>query len=132
VIGIGLELPDRTPTVPEALDDLRALRHRITGAANAGPVPLAAVARSLDADAPAWARRRTLQAWIDEAPPDELAEGLDRILELISGFARPSDRLWCLTSLAGRRPWDDDAWERIAGAVESPVLRRRLEHRRAG
>ena len=92
--------------------------------------PLAELATRLRGEAPAWTHRRALQTWIEAAEPPDLAAGLDRLLELIDTLDSPSDRMWCLTSLAGGRAWDDEAWQRILDAAETPTLRRRLAHRR--
>lgn len=92
--------------------------------------PLAELAARLRDEAPAWAHRRALQAWIEAAEPPDLAAGLDRILELIDTLGSPSDRMWCLTSLAGGRAWDEEEWQSILDAAETSTLRRRLAHRR--
>lgn len=95
------------------------------------PVPLSDLVELLERDLPyPWARRRALQAWIGAAGPDELAEGLDTLLERVAELPGPAQQSWCLTALAAARRWREGDWRRIAAAAETPALRRRLALRR--
>ena len=130
----GQPLPEEEPPTarPESADERGPiegwdLRSRL----EAGEaISVADLAMRLHDEAPPWTRRRTLQTWIESASPFELTSSLDRVLELIRDLETTPDRMWCLTSLAGSRPWDDQTWQRILATAETPSLRRRLVHRR--
>lgn len=120
--------PESSPEPQPPRDPHAALRRRLDAGEDVSIEHLAA--ELAEDESPAWSRRRTLAVWIEDAEPAVLAVALGRILALIGDLATPSDRMWCLTTLAGRRAWDEPEWQQILAAAESPMLRRRLGHRK--
>jgi hypothetical protein len=98
----------KAPEVATGLAELRELEYRL---------------RALPAG---WARRRVL----DRAIRGGLGADLDRALDLVRRFTEPSERSWCLTTLAASHSRSDGEWDRLLAAAETPWARRRLEMRR--
>jgi hypothetical protein len=74
-----------------------------------------------------WARRRAIEALLRAGVPGEVGEAL----ALISKLARPSERMWALSTLAMSRELDEDEREAVIAAAGSPSIERRLRRRLA-
>lgn len=122
VADAALRLAGELSVEPRVLARLRRLYASAGGLAAAPRASLVAVLECFPAG---WARRRALERLLAAGHPASVAEAI----ALVEALARPSERLWALTTLAASRPLNGIEREALLAAVPSPALRRRLERR---
>lgn len=81
--------------------------------------------RVLEAFPDGWARRRALVDLIEAGVPERASDALS----LLDALQSPSDRAWCLGTLADARKLTSDERTAVLQAAPTPAGRRRLELR---
>ena len=108
---------DRRPA--SVLIRLRDLRSQVDNLRDAG---VEEIQGALDAFPEPWARRKGLVALIENGVPEDASVALD----LIEALDRPTDRGWCLSTLACRGDLVGRDLERGLAMLTSPAARRRV------
>jgi hypothetical protein len=104
---------------------LRLLRERSGEAESLSPERLR---RLVEAFPAGWARRRALSTLLTAGIPTDFDTALGLVGETLES---PTDRRWCLVSLAGGRDLTPHQQETLLASLQSRVWRRRLSHRLA-
>jgi hypothetical protein len=104
---------------------LRLLRERCGEAESLSPERLRRLVEVFPAG---WARRRALSTLLTAGIPADFDTALELVEETLES---PTDRRWCLASLAGGRYLTQQQREALLASLESPGWRRRLSRRLA-
>ena len=115
-------LAEGLAAVPALTARFRLLRRRVAEVRRLSTVDLRAV---LEAFPDGWARRRAFVDLIEAGMPERVADALS----LMDALQSPSDRSWCLGTLADARKLSSDERAALLEAVPTAAGRRRLEMR---